>query len=110
MAPHSDYDDEIDFSGKKFLCGFYYMNMLCAFDVQDLRLMCSWYVDLREQYEVRLDEGLDTFVVVDGCPIVPEASKAKLVKVLCKKLSDVGKAKPDAVFMPLDEETQMTQG
>ncbi|KAA8910717.1 eukaryotic translation initiation factor eIF2A-domain-containing protein [Sphaerosporella brunnea] len=82
MAPHSNYDEEedIDFS------------------------------DLREQYEVRLDEGLDTFVVVDGCPKVPEDSKAKLVKFLCKKLSDAGKVKPEGVFMPLNEETGQTEG
>jgi translation initiation factor 3 subunit B len=66
--------------------------------------------DLREQYEVRLDEGLDTFVVVDGCPRVPEDSKAKLIKFLCKKLGDVGKVKPESVFMPLNEETGQTEG
>ncbi|KAI5784715.1 eukaryotic translation initiation factor eIF2A-domain-containing protein [Geopyxis carbonaria] len=82
MAPHSNYDEdeEIDFS------------------------------DLREQFEVRLDEGLDTFVVVDGCPIVPEDSKAKLVKFLCKKMGDAGKTSPDAIFMPIDEATGKTQG
>jgi len=67
-------------------------------------------IDLREQYEVRLDEGLDTFVVVDGCPIVPEDSRAKLIKFLCKKLGDAGRTKPDAVFMPLNEDTKVTQG
>ncbi|KAF8544181.1 eukaryotic translation initiation factor eIF2A-domain-containing protein [Trichophaea hybrida] len=82
MAPHSNYDDddEINFS------------------------------DLREQFDVRLDEGLDTFVVVDGCPCVPEDSKSKLIKFLCKKLSDVGKVKPDSVYMPLDEKTNQTAG
>ena len=39
------------------------------------------HVDLREQYEVRMDEGLDTFVVVDGLPKVPPASKDKLTKL-----------------------------
>lgn len=66
--------------------------------------------DLKQQFEVRLDEGLDTFVVVDGCPSVPEESKVKLVKFLCKKLSDVGRVSPDAVYMPVDEKTKMTQG
>lgn len=65
--------------------------------------------DLREQHEVRLDEGLDTFVVVDGCPIVSEDQKPKLIKFLCKKLGEVGKTKPDAVFMPVNEEG-MTEG
>lgn len=67
-------------------------------------------LDLREQHEVRLDEGLDTFVVVDGCPIVSEDQKQKLIKFLCKKLGEVGKTKPDAVFMPVDEKTKMTEG
>lgn len=66
--------------------------------------------DLREQYEVRLDEGLDTFVVVDGCPIVPEESKPKLVKFLSKRLSEVGKIKADSVTMPLNPETKKTEG
>ena len=39
-----------------------------------------YIADLREQYEVRMDEGLDTFVVVDGLPKVPPASKEKLTK------------------------------
>lgn len=67
-------------------------------------------IDLREQYEVRLDEGLDTFVIVDGCPIVPEDSRLKLVKFLSKKLSEVGKIKADAVTMPLNPETHKTEG
>ena len=49
-------------------------------------------------------------MVVDGCPVVPEESKGKLVKFLCKKLSDVGKVKPDTVFMPMDEAGEKTQG
>lgn len=83
MAPHSEngYDEEeIDFS------------------------------DLQEQFEVRLEEGLDTFVVVDGLPVVPEASKVKLIKFLVKKLSEVGHTSADAVFMPMNEETQMSEG
>jgi translation initiation factor 3 subunit B len=67
-------------------------------------------IDLKEQFDVRLDEGLDTFVVVDGCPCVPEDSKPKLIKFLCKKLGDVGKVKPDSVYMPLDENTKQTAG
>ena len=43
--------------------------------------------DLEEQYQVRLDEGLDAFVVIDGLPVVPEDSKSKLVKFILRKLS-----------------------
>jgi translation initiation factor 3 subunit B len=66
--------------------------------------------DLQEQFDVRLDEGLDTFVVVDGCPRVPEDSKSKLIKFLCKKLSEAGLVKPDSVYMPVDEKTKQTSG
>lgn len=46
---------------------------------------------------------MDTFVVIDGLPVVPEDSMPKLVKFLLKKLNSVGKTKEDAIFMPLDD-------
>ena len=58
--------------------------------------------DLRQNYDVRMEEGLDTFVVIDGLPKVPEENKQKLIKFLLKKLNSVGKTKEDAIFMPLD--------
>ena len=61
------------------------------------------FSDLREQHEVRMEQGLDAFVVVDGLPIVDEDQKPKLVKFLVKKLNSVGKTKEDNVFMPLNE-------
>ena len=60
-------------------------------------------LDLRDQYDVRLEQGLDAFVVVDGLPVVPEESKTKLVKFLTKRLNTVGKTKEDAVFMPMND-------
>ncbi|KAG9984940.1 hypothetical protein KCU98_g5060, partial [Aureobasidium melanogenum] len=45
------------------------------------------YSDLREQFDVRMEEGLDSFVVVDGLPKVPEESKAKLIKFILRKLT-----------------------
>ena len=65
--------------------------------------------DLREQYEVRLEEGLDAFVVIDGLPIVPEDSKQKLVKFLLRKLNTVGKTKEESIFMPLNDK-KMSEG
>ncbi|EER29822.1 hypothetical protein CPC735_011400 [Coccidioides posadasii C735 delta SOWgp] len=61
------------------------------------------FSDLKAQYEVRLEEGLDAFVVIDGLPIVPEESKPKLIKFLLKKLNTVGRTREDAIFMPLNE-------
>lgn len=60
-------------------------------------------LDLKAQYEVQLDEGLDAFVVVDGLPVVPESNKAKLVKFLLKKLNSVGRTTEDSIYMPLNE-------
>lgn len=70
------------------------------------------FSDLREQYEVRLEESFDTFVVVDGLPVVPEESKAKLVKFLLRKLNDVGKVRDgeEGVRMPVNPESNMTEG
>ena len=71
---------------------------------------CSRSLDLHEQFEVQLEEGLDAFVVVDGLPIVTEANKPKLIKFLTKRLNEVGKAKADQIFMPIDEATGSSQG
>ncbi|KAI9827898.1 MAG: Translation initiation factor 3 subunit b [Phylliscum demangeonii] len=67
------------------------------------------FTDLKAQHDVRLEEGLDTFVVVDGLPIVPDDNKVKLVKFLLRKLNAVGHTREEAVFMPSDEK-QMSQG
>lgn len=68
------------------------------------------FTDLEDQFQVRLDEGLDAFVVVDGLPKVPDDSKPKLIKFILRKLNTVGKVKEDGVFMPLNDETGQTEG
>ena len=57
-----------------------------------------------------MEEGLDTFIVIDGLPKVPGASKDKLVKFLLRKLTTVGKTKEENVFMPMDDSGEMTEG
>ena len=57
-----------------------------------------------------MEEGLDTFVVIDGLPKVPEDSRPKLIKFLLRKLTTAGKTKEDNVFMPLDDATGQTGG
>lgn len=49
--------------------------------------------DLREKFEVAIDQGYDCFVVVDGLPPVDEAQKPKLVKFVTRKLNAVGVVK-----------------
>lgn len=57
-----------------------------------------------------MEEGLDTFVVVDGLPKVTEEQKQKLVKFILRKLVTAGKTSEDLIFMPINEETNMTEG
>lgn len=47
---------------------------------------------------------MDTFVVIDGLPVVPKDSRQKLIKFLLRKLNSVGHTSEDAVFMPLNDE------
>lgn len=79
QLPQDGYDDEIDISE-------------VTFD------------DLEAQYEVKLEEGLDTFVVLDGIPRIAEDAKPKLIKYLLRKLNSVGKTSEDAIFMPMTSE------
>ena len=60
--------------------------------------------DLRERFEVQLEQGYDTFVVIDGLPEVTEEQKPKLVKFLLRKLNTVGKTREDLVYMPMGED------
>lgn len=59
------------------------------------------FSDLRERFEVQLEQGLDAFVVVDGLPVVNENTKPKLIKFLKRKLDAVGKVREDSIHMPL---------
>jgi hypothetical protein len=71
--------------------------------------LTCYCVDLKAQYEVQVEEGLDTFIVIDGLPVVPEDSRQKLVKFLLRKLNSVGSTSEDAVFMPVNDKKQ-TEG
>ncbi len=62
------------------------------------------FSDLREKYEVQLEQGYDTFVVIDGLPTVTEDQKPKLVKFLLKKLNSVGKTREDLIYMPMGDD------
>ncbi len=60
--------------------------------------------DLREIFEVHLEQGLDAFVVVDGLPEVTAETKPKLIKFLRRKLEPVGKVREESIHMPLGED------
>lgn len=94
---YDDEDEEIDFSGS------------CRPSRGGDMDTDMYPIDLREQYEVRLEEGLDAFVVIDGLPIVAQDSKQKLVKFLLRKLNTVGKTKEESIFMPINDH-KMSEG
>jgi translation initiation factor 3 subunit B len=87
-----DEEEELDFSGMHGGFGrkFHSADGVCT--------------DLRERFEVQLEQGLDGFVVIDGLPEVTEETKPKLVKFLLRKLNSVGKAKEESVFMPMGDD------
>ncbi|KAK4936256.1 Translation initiation factor 3 subunit b [Elasticomyces elasticus] len=70
-------------------------------DIEDID-----FSDLKERYDVRMEEGLDTFVVVDGLPVVTEEQKSKLIKFLLKRLNSVGRIKDgeESIFMPMNDQ------
>lgn len=60
--------------------------------------------DLKEKFQVQLESGYDTFVVIDGLPQVNAQQKPKLIKFLLRKLNTVGRVPEESVFMPLGED------
>ncbi|KAF2098939.1 eukaryotic translation initiation factor-like protein 3 subunit B [Rhizodiscina lignyota] len=69
------------------------------------------FSDLYEQYDVRLEESFDAFVVLDGLPVVPDENRPKLIKFILKKLNAVGKVRDGelGITMPLND-NGMTDG
>jgi len=61
------------------------------------------FSDLRERFEVQLEQGLDAFVVIDGLPEVTEETRPKWIKFLLRKLNAVGKTREDSIYMPIGD-------
>ena len=57
-----------------------------------------------------MEEGLDTFIVVDGLPKVPPSKKDQLVKFLLRSLTKVGRTSEQNVFMPMNDSGDMSEG
>ncbi|KAH9897363.1 eukaryotic translation initiation factor 3 [Xylariomycetidae sp. FL2044] len=62
------------------------------------------FSDLQEKFQVQLEQGYDTFIIIDGLPKVTEDQKPRLVKYLLKKLNTVGSTREDMVFMPMGDD------
>ena len=57
-----------------------------------------------------MEEGLDAFVVIDGLPKVPPTKKDQLIKFLLRKLTTAGKTNEGNVYMPMNEDGDMSEG
>ncbi|KAJ1921528.1 Translation initiation factor 3 subunit b [Mycoemilia scoparia] len=61
------------------------------------------FSDLEKQFQVDgVGDTFDNFVVIDNLPVVDEVKKPRLIKLLDKKFSPMGKIKPDGIEMPMD--------
>lgn len=58
--------------------------------IEDISVDDIDFSDLEEKYAVPEDTTFERFVVVDGCPVAPEAKVPVLTKVLTKLLSQAG--------------------
>lgn len=58
------------------------------------------FSDLERKYAVKMDMGLETFVVADGTPLAPESKAPLLTKVLTKYFSQAGTIQPNGVHVP----------
>lgn len=70
---------------------------LADHDDDDIQVDCS---DLERKYAVRMDMGLENFIVVDGTPIAPEGKVALLSKVLTKYFVQAGPISTDGLHVP----------
>ncbi|KAK9472567.1 uncharacterized protein V1510DRAFT_417105 [Dipodascopsis tothii] len=62
------------------------------------------YSDLEQKYAVSAEEGLDTFIVIDGAPVVTEKKVEALTKILKKLFGEVGRIREDGGFyMPMED-------
>ncbi|KAG5362951.1 Eukaryotic translation initiation factor 3 subunit B [Yarrowia sp. B02] len=68
------------------------------------------FSDLEEKYAVNADEGFESFIVVDGAPVIPQAKQGALANVMKKFFGAVGKIKEDGIFIPFDEATGKSTG
>ncbi|KAI3449011.1 hypothetical protein Pfo_005676 [Paulownia fortunei] len=66
--------------------------------------------DLKEEESLEFEEGFGNIIVVDNLPVVPKEKFDKLEGVIRKIYSQIGIIKEDGLWMPVDPDTQKTQG
>jgi translation initiation factor 3 subunit B len=63
------------------------------------------------RYKVRLEEGFDHILVVDGVPTIDKSKLEKLLAKIVKEFTRKGAViKPDDISMPWNDRTGKSQG
>ncbi|KAN0109913.1 Eukaryotic translation initiation factor eIF2A domain containing protein [Russula decolorans] len=62
------------------------------------------FSDIEKKYQVRLEDGFDNILVVDGVPVIDKSKLEKLLTKIAKAFTRKGAAiKPDDIFVPWNE-------
>jgi translation initiation factor 3 subunit B len=63
------------------------------------------------RYQVKLDEGFDNIIVVDGVPVIDKSKLDKLLTKIAKEFTRKGAAiRTDDITMPFNEQTGKSNG
>ncbi|KAI8996091.1 eukaryotic translation initiation factor eIF2A-domain-containing protein [Gaertneriomyces semiglobifer] len=68
------------------------------------------FSDIEQQYAPDFSFGFDNVIVVDNVPKVGEAKKEKLLNVIRKIFSNIGRIKENGLHMPMDSITGESKG
>ncbi|CAG8605975.1 5784_t:CDS:2 [Acaulospora morrowiae] len=60
------------------------------------------FTDIEEKYQVPIEEGFDTIIVVDNVPIVDDSKKEKLLKLIRRIFRNAGEIKEGGIDMPME--------
>jgi len=63
------------------------------------------------RYQVRLEDGFDNILVVDGVPVIDRSKLEKLLTKIAKEFTRKGAAiKPDDISVPWNDKTGKSHG
>ena len=67
--------------------------------------------DVLSRYKVRLEEGFDHILVVDGVPVIDKSKLERLLAKIAKEFTRKGAAiKPDDISVPWNDKTGKSNG
>ena len=97
-VPTSVDDEGIDYSDIEKKC------VICA-------LKLAAFTDPSCRYQVKLEEGFDNILVVDGVPIIDQSKLERLLAKIAKEFTRKGAAiKPENISVPWNEKTNKSDG